>query len=447
MTPDHNPDTDSNAAQPTPETPQPSEPQTVEAEVVEESRATPDTPKASAAAKEPAMAKVSSPKSAPKSAPATQGSSATNQAKAVAAEMWRQAKPILQKVGTQALLLGNRATDFLLDKAFPTAKEKLIQILPENFKTQAQEKIDPVKEKVVPIWQKVWPWVKKTLGPLWAKAIAFIRSKLPQDLSGQLSDRFLNILLVTTIYLVWSFFSGLTHPSQAKQPESDLKFPEVKNKPSMTAPERPKTRPEPSPPKATAPTVTPTPKATPTPKVTPAVPPKPKPPATVTPKPEPSQPEAAKKPEPIVPKAAPIAPKPAETKPVEPKAPITPAQPVKPAGPDLVALKADFVDSIDRVVEDAAAMIGKVSVKTDQAKLELSDRWYQLSEQDQTKLADNLFSKSKKLDYERLDIRDAKGKQIARSPYVGDNIIILKRSAPSAQSSDSPTSSTSLSGA
>ncbi|MEM9137260.1 MAG: hypothetical protein AAGB01_07920, partial [Cyanobacteria bacterium P01_F01_bin.42] len=98
---------------------------------------------------------------------------------AVGAELWRQAKPVLQVVGTQALIFGNRTTDFLLDKAFPFAKEKFIQVLPQDFKVRAQEKIDPVTEKVVPVWKAVWPWIQKIFGPLWTWAIAFVRGKLP----------------------------------------------------------------------------------------------------------------------------------------------------------------------------------------------------------------------------------------------------------------------------
>jgi hypothetical protein len=380
---------------------------------------------------------------------------AMDQAQAVAAELWKQAKPVLVKVGTQALLLGNRASDYLLDKGFPLAKEKFIQVLPTDFKTQTQAKIDPVKAKVVPIWQKVWPGIQKTVGPLWARLIALIRAKLPADLSKQLSDRFLNILVVTTFYLVWSFFSGSTHPSQAKTPNSDLTFPEVKNRPSAQPPEKPTLRPTASPSVAPKITSVPAPKAvTPAPKVAvtpppPAAPimaPSPQPPVVSQPKveapkpvsPKPVTPPQAVTPEPPAPKPLetvkkpePVTPKPVEKMPVAPKAPIAPVQPIKPVktGPDLVALKAGLGDAADRVVEDAAALINKVSVNHEQLQVQLGDRWYDLSEKEQTKLAEGLFSQSKKTAYNRLDIRDANNERIARSPYIGDNMIILKRSS------------------
>ena len=426
MTQDSNPDTEPNTT-PSEPSPQPTEPQTVETKVVPETNATPQT------SKPPVSPKAK----APKTTQTSESVDAMAQAKAVGAELWRQAKPVLEKVGTQALLLGNRAADFLLDQAFPTVKEKFIAVLPAEFKAKAQEKIDPVKAKVVPIWQKAWPTIKKTVGPQWAKLIAFIRNKLPADLSGQLSDRFLNILVVTAIYLVWSFFSGLTHPSQAKTPESDLTFPDVKNKPALTTPEK-QTLPPPAAPKVTT-EVAPKPVTAPKPAVTPApkveTPQKieapktkaPKPIKPVTPKPS----ETVKKPEPITPK-------PVERAPKAPIAPIAPVQPVKPiqSGPDLIALKADLVDSVDRIIEDAAAIIKTVSVNDQQIKLQLGDRWYKLSEREQSKLAEELFSKSKQLSYERLDIRDAKDEGIARSPYIGDNMIILKRSS----STEQPTS-------
>ena len=115
----------------------------------------PESPKAAKPEpKKPATPKATAPKTA-SSASEDAGSEMMDQVKAVASELWRQAKPVLQKVGTQALLYGNKATDYLLDTGFPLAKEKFIQVLPADFKTKAQEKIDPVKEKVVPVWQKV----------------------------------------------------------------------------------------------------------------------------------------------------------------------------------------------------------------------------------------------------------------------------------------------------
>ena len=458
MTSDQTPNPDSTS---TPQNTQPEDPKTVEAKVVE---STTESPKAASTPKA-----TKTPKKTPPKATASSQSEpdAMDQAKAVAAELWRQAKPVLQKVGTQALILGNRGTDFLLDKAFPTAKDKVIEVLPADFKSQAQEKIDPVKDKVVPIWQKVWPWLKKTVGPLWAKVINFFRGKLPQDLSSQLSDRFLNILFVTAIYLVWSFFSGLTHPSQAKTPPtSDLTFPEVKNKPSMTAPERVKVNPSAAkPPQASTPPITPKPAAAPTPKIEPkpvVTPPKPsaseenkaitpkasQPASTANTAPAPTAiketPKAAPKPIEPIKKVEPVKkPEPITTTPTPPEpkttAPVKPVQPVKPieTGPDLVAIKSDLVDSVERVVENASAMIGNVNVEQKQLKVELSDRWYQLTEEKQAKLAQSLYSKSQRLDYERLDIRDASGNRIARSPYVGNDMIILKRSQPTSPSASS----------
>ena len=75
-------------------------------------------------------------------------------------------------------------------------------------------------------------------------------------------------------------------------------------------------------------------------------------------------------------------------------------------------------------------IVNKVTVKEakNRFSVQLSDRWYQLSADDQTDLAEAMLSKSEKLDQGRLEIRDSKNELVARSPYVGDEMIILKRS-------------------
>ena len=130
------------------------------------------------------------------------------------------------------------------------------------------------------------------------------------------------------------------------------------------------------------------------------------------------------------------APKPAPVKPAEPpKAveapkPVAPPPAPQPVGPDLVALKADMVKVGDRVLGEDTKIIDKVSVEKSQDRfvVQLSDRWYKLTADEQDDLAKAMLSKAEKIDEGRLEVRDANNQRVARSPYIGDEMIILKRS-------------------
>ncbi len=59
--------------------------------------------------------------------------------------------------------------------------------------------------------------------------------------------------------------------------------------------------------------------------------------------------------------------------------------------------------------------------------VKVSDGWYDLSQSQQDKLANEMFSQSQKLDFSKLEIRDSQDTVLARSPVVGGNMVILKR--------------------
>lgn len=59
--------------------------------------------------------------------------------------------------------------------------------------------------------------------------------------------------------------------------------------------------------------------------------------------------------------------------------------------------------------------------------VKVNDSWYDLSESQQDKLANEMLSRSQELDFSKLEIRDSKDTAIARSPVVGSNMVILKR--------------------
>lgn len=60
-------------------------------------------------------------------------------------------------------------------------------------------------------------------------------------------------------------------------------------------------------------------------------------------------------------------------------------------------------------------------------QLTLSPAWYDLSPAQQDSLADALARRSKGLDFGRLRLEDPAGQQLARSPVVGDQMVVLRR--------------------
>jgi hypothetical protein len=55
----------------------------------------------------------------------------------------------------------------------------------------------------------------------------------------------------------------------------------------------------------------------------------------------------------------------------------------------------------------------------------LGEDWHQLSTSRQQNLANTIFKRSRRLDFRKLQLIDLKGKMIARSPVVGEEMVIL----------------------
>lgn len=59
--------------------------------------------------------------------------------------------------------------------------------------------------------------------------------------------------------------------------------------------------------------------------------------------------------------------------------------------------------------------------------VKVSDGWYDLTQPQQDKLAAELLRQSQQLDFSKLEMKDSQNTVLARSPVVGDNMVILKR--------------------
>ena len=70
----------------------------------------------------------------------------------------------------------------------------------------------------------------------------------------------------------------------------------------------------------------------------------------------------------------------------------------------------------------------KIEVDLSQKSLlvRVTDNWYELDESRQNKLANEMLKRTRKLDFNKLEMRDSTGTLVARNPVVGDSIIILQ---------------------
>jgi hypothetical protein len=61
----------------------------------------------------------------------------------------------------------------------------------------------------------------------------------------------------------------------------------------------------------------------------------------------------------------------------------------------------------------------------------LGNNWYSLGTAQQDKFASSIFQRSQSLDFRRLEMKDESGILIARSPVIGEQVVIINRTQPS----------------
>ncbi|HEY9606586.1 MAG TPA: hypothetical protein V6C85_33565, partial [Allocoleopsis sp.] len=121
--------------------------------------------------------------------------------------------------------------------------------------------------------------------------------------------------------------------------------------------------------------------------------------------------------------------------PPELKAPKKP-QPVEPEPlptPELTP-EQSLIAAIQQQVADITDRYGSGLIRSVEANflasrllVKVSEGWYNLTESQQNKLADEMLLRSREMDFSKLEITDLKGSLLARSPVVGPNMVILKR--------------------
>lgn len=114
---------------------------------------------------------------------------------------------------------------------------------------------------------------------------------------------------------------------------------------------------------------------------------------------------------------APESPQPVEILP-PPKPQLTPEQSL------IAAIQQEVTDLTSQY---PPGLIGSIEANFSASRLmvTMGDQWYELSLNRQTSLGNTILKRSKRLDFRKLELLDSQGNLIARSPVVGNDIIIL----------------------
>ncbi len=210
----------------------------------------------------------------------------------------------------------------------------------------------------------------------WSAALSKIRSLLPENISANLSNTALTGIIAGIVVIgVWTTSTLLPGKPQ---------LPEVASVPDS----------EPVP----TPTITAPPELTTPPELTAPAAPEP---IEVTPSPEPE---------------------PSPTPVVE----LTPEQ-------NLIASIENQVAEISDRYADGLIQSIQANFQGSRLTIKVGDDWYNLKQSQQDKLAARMLERSRELDFSHLEITDPEGILLARSPVVGNDMVILKRQMVSKQ--------------
>ena len=109
---------------------------------------------------------------------------------------------------------------------------------------------------------------------------------------------------------------------------------------------------------------------------------------------------------------------------VEPEIILTPEQSL------IAAIQTRVTEITENYAEDLV-----ISVQADfinsSLLVKVNDLWYELNETRQNKIANEILRRARKLDFQKLEIKDTQGILVARSPVVGTQAIILQKTQPS----------------
>jgi hypothetical protein len=110
------------------------------------------------------------------------------------------------------------------------------------------------------------------------------------------------------------------------------------------------------------------------------------------------------------------------------KAPA-PAQPVAPTSEDpvLIARLQEQVAEVTDSYAEGLIQSVQANFRSDRLIVQLSNAWYGLDLATQNRLATELLNRSRKLEFDKLEMVDSEGELLARSPVVGAKMVIYER--------------------
>lgn len=133
---------------------------------------------------------------------------------------------------------------------------------------------------------------------------------------------------------------------------------------------------------------------------------------------------------PTAPEPIEVAPSPVEVIP----SPKSEPQPEPSPAPLQLTPEQNLIASIQNQVAGISDRYADGLIQSIQANFEgssltvkVGDDWYNLKQSQQDKLAEKMLERSRELDFTHLEITDPQGKILARSPVIGNEMVILKR--------------------
>jgi hypothetical protein len=121
-----------------------------------------------------------------------------------------------------------------------------------------------------------------------------------------------------------------------------------------------------------------------------------------------------------------IKPKPVVQVPIRTSKPIAPAVPKTPEQKLLADLQASIVRQVRDLSEGLLVSL-QANFTTQQLTAKLAPGWYDLAPAQQDRLAQTLFNQVQRLSFRQLELLNDRGEPIARSPVIGQQMVILQR--------------------
>ncbi|MEG3437892.1 hypothetical protein V0288_12260 [Pannus brasiliensis CCIBt3594] len=104
----------------------------------------------------------------------------------------------------------------------------------------------------------------------------------------------------------------------------------------------------------------------------------------------------------------------------EPEPKLTPEQGL------VAAIQEEITELTNRYPEGLISTV-EVDFLAGRLTVFVGDSWYDLKPARQDKFADSIFQRARDLDFTRLEVKDNSGVLVARSPVIGDRVIIVER--------------------